>query len=126
MSVGIFVGAFVFVGVFFFGNTLTSNFTTDSSVILKGYDYLKGFAPETIVTAILFSMIGYFNGHEKTVWVMIQGVIQTLLVRLPLAYIMSIQPNASLTYIGLAAPVATCFGIVLNVIYYHKMKRHMA
>ena len=126
MSVGIFVGAFVFVGVFFFGNTLTSIFTTDTSVILKGYDYLKGFAPETIVTAILFSMIGYFNGHEKTVWVMIQGVIQTLLVRLPLAYIMSIQPNASLTYIGLAAPVATCFGIVLNVIYYHKMKRHMA
>ena len=126
MSVGIFVGAFVFVGVFFFGNTLTSIFTTDSSVILKGYDYLKGFAPETIVTAILFSMIGYFNGHEKTVWVMIQGVIQTLLVRLPLAYIMSIQPNARLTYIGLAAPVATCFGIVLNVIYYHKMKRHMA
>lgn len=126
MSVGIFVGAFVFVGVFFFGNTLTSIFTTDSSVILKGYDYLKGFAPETIVTAILFSMVGYFNGHEKTVWVMIQGVIQTLLVRLPLAYIMSIQPNASLTYIGLAAPVATCFGIVLNVIYYHKMKRHMA
>lgn len=126
MSVGIFVGAFVFVGVFFFGNTLTSIFTTDEAVIIKGYDYLKGFAPETIVTAILFSMIGYFNGHEKTVWVMIQGVVQTLLVRLPLAYIMSIQPNASLTYIGLAAPVATCFGIVLNVIYYHKMKRHMA
>lgn len=126
MSVGIFVGAFVFVGVFFFGNTLTSIFTTDEAVIIKGYDYLKGFAPETIVTAILFSMIGYFNGHEKTVWVMIQGVVQTLLVRLPLAYIMSIQPNASLTYIGLAAPVATCFGIVINVIYYHKMKRHMA
>lgn len=126
MSVGVFVGIFVFVGVFFFGNYLTSIFTTDSSVILKGYDYLIGFAPETIVTAILFSMIGYFNGHEKTLWVMIQGIIQTLLVRLPLAYIMSVQPNASLTYIGLAAPVATCFGILLNAMYYQKMKRHMA
>lgn len=126
MSVGVFVGIFVFVGVFFFGNYLTSIFTTDSSVILKGYDYLIGFAPETIVTAILFSMIGYFNCHEKTLWVMIQGIIQTLLVRLPLAYIMSVQPNASLTYIGLAAPVATCFGILLNAMYYQKMKRHMA
>ena len=126
MSVGIFVGILVFIGVFFFGNYLTSIFTTDEAVIIKGYDYLKGFAPETIVTAILFSMIGYFNGHEKTVWVMIQGGVQTLIVRLPLAYIMSIQPNASLTYIGLAAPIATCFGILLNVIYYHKMKRHMA
>jgi hydroxymethylpyrimidine pyrophosphatase-like HAD family hydrolase len=66
------------------------------------------------------------NGHEKTLWVMIQGIIQTLLVRLPLAYIMSVQPNASLTYIGLAAPVATCFGILLNAMYYQKMKRHMA
>lgn len=95
-----------------------SIFTTDSAVIQKGAEYLRGFAPETIVTAILFSMVGFFNGNEKTVWVMIQGLIQTLLVRLPLAYIMSIQPHASLTKIGLAAPVATCFGIVLNVIFY--------
>lgn len=49
---------------------------------------------------------------------MIQGLIQTLLVRLPIAYYMSIQPDASLTNIGLAAPIATCVGIVLNVIFY--------
>ena len=36
----------------------------------QGYAYLKGFALETIVTAILFSMVGYFNGNNKTVWVM--------------------------------------------------------
>ena len=35
--------------------------------------------------------------------------------RLPLAYFMSIQPNASLTMIGLAAPVSTMVGIILNV-----------
>ena len=98
-------------------------FTTDKDVIQHGYDYLKGFAPETIVTAILFSMIGYFNGHDKTLWVMLQGLIQTLLVRLPLAYYMSVQPDASLTKIGLAAPVATAFGIIINVIYYMVMNR---
>lgn len=46
---------------------------------------------------------------------MTQGLIQTLLIRLPFAYIMSIQPNASLTMIGLAAPVSTMVGIILNV-----------
>lgn len=56
---------------------------------------------------------------------MIQGLVQTLLVRLPLAYVMSIQPHASLTKIGLAAPVATCFGIVLNVIFYLIFTRKM-
>ena len=114
-GVGLAVGCVVFVLVLFKGDVLCSVFSTDAAVIQNGFAYLKGFAPETLVTAILFSMIGYFNGNNKTVWVMTQGLIQTLLVRLPLAYFMSIQPNASLTKIGLAAPVATTVGIVLNV-----------
>ena len=118
IGVGLVIGCAVFALVFFKGNLLTGIFTADAGVVQKGYEYLKGFAPETIVTAILFSMIGYFNGHDKTVWVMIQGLVQTLLVRLPLAYLMSIQPNASLTKIGLAAPAATLFGIILNVIFF--------
>lgn len=125
IGIGLIVGIVVFISVWFFGDVLTSIFTTDEAVVQKGFEYLKGFAPETILTAILFSMIGYFNGHEKTLWVMIQGLIQTLLVRLPLAYFMSIQPDASLTNIGLAAPVATCFGIILNVIFFLYMTRKM-
>ena len=70
------------------------------------------------MTAVLFRMVGYFNGHDRTVWVMAQGLTQTLLVRLPLAYYMSIQPDASLMKIGFAAPAATIFGIVLNIGYY--------
>ena len=46
---------------------------------------------------------------------MTQGLIQTLLVRLSLAYFMSIQPDASLTKIGLAAPASTLVGIILNL-----------
>ena len=125
MGLGVVVGIVVFICVWCFGDVLTSVFTTDAAVIQRGTEYLKGFAPETIVTAVLFSMVGFFNGYEKTVWVMIQGLVQTLLVRLPLAYVMSIQPNASLTKIGLAAPVATCFGIVLNVVFYLIFTRKM-
>ena len=115
IGVGLAVGCVVFVLVLFKGDVLCSAFSTDAAVIQNGFAYLKGFAPETLVTAILFSMVGYFNGNNKTVWVMTQGLIQTLLVRLPLAYFMSIQPDANLTKIGLAAPVATTVGIVLNV-----------
>lgn len=125
MGLGVIVGVVVFICVWCFGDVLTSVFTTDTAAIQKGTEYLRGFAPETIVTAVLFSMVGFFNGYEKTVWVMIQGLVQTLLVRLPLAYVMSIQPHASLTKIGLAAPVATCFGIVLNVIFYLIFTRKM-
>lgn len=64
---------------------------------------------ETIVTAILFSVAGCFNGLEKSLWVMARGVLQALLVRLPLSYFLGIQPNAKLAMIGIAAPVATIF-----------------
>ena len=123
IGVGLAVGCVVFVLVLFKGDVLCSAFSTDAAVIQNGFAYLKGFAPETLVTAILFSMIGYFNGNNKTVWVMTQGLIQTLLVRLPLAYFMSIQPNASLTKIGLAAPVATTVGIVLNIGFFSYLNR---
>ena len=93
------------------------------AVIANAFAYLKGFAPETIATAVLFSMVGYFNGNNKTVWVMVQGLVQTLLVRLPMAYFMSIQPNASLTMIGLAAPTSTDVGIVLNICFYFYFER---
>ena len=118
MAVGLTVGCVVFAFVLLKGDLLTGIFTTDAVVVQKGFEYLKGFALETIVTAVLFSMVGYFNGHDRTVWVMAQGLTQTLLIRLPLAYYMSIQPDASLMKIGFAAPAATIFGILLNVGYY--------
>ena len=114
--VGLFTDATVDDWNLMINTNLTSVFTTDTAVIQKGADYLIGFAPETIVTAIMFSMVGFFNGYEKTVWVMTQGLIQTLLVRLPFAYVMSIQPNASLTKIGISAPVATVFCIYCCII----------
>ena len=123
IGIGLVIGSFVFALVMLKGDLLSSAFTTDAEVIANAYAYLKGFAPETLVTALLFSMVGYFNGNNKTVWVMIQGLVQTLLVRLPMAYFMSIQPNASLTNIGLAAPTSTAVGIVLNVCFFLYLER---
>lgn len=127
IGIGLVFGCAVFALVWCKGDLLAGVFTTDAAVIASAFAYLKGFAPETIVTAILFSMVGYFNGNNKTVWVMVQGLVQTLLVRLPMAYLMSIQPNASLTKIGLAAPTSTLVGIALNVVFYlyleHRSRR---
>lgn len=118
IGVGLVFGCAVFALVLLKGDALAGIFSSDAEVVQKGFEYLKGFAPETIVTAVLFSMVGYFNGNNQTLWVMVQGIVQTLLVRLPLSYYMSIQPDASLTRIGLAAPLSTTVGIVLNVAFY--------
>ena len=57
IGIGLVFGCAVFALVWFKGNLLASVFTTDAAVIANGFAYLRGFALETILTAILFSMV---------------------------------------------------------------------
>ena len=123
MILGISVGCIMFSLAFFCGHGISNIFASDESVIMRSAEYLKGFAPEAIVTSILFSFMGYFSGHGKTLFVMVQSLLQTFIVRLPVAYFMSIQPEPNLTMIGIAAPLATLFGIVINLVYYLHFQR---
>lgn len=123
MAVGAGIGVVIAAAAFFKGDLLASLFSENPQDIARAFEYLKGFALEAIVTSILFSFMGYFNGHSQSQFVMIQGLAQSFLVRLPMSYLMSIRPNASLTGIGLAAPTATFFGIILCLIYYRHMNR---
>jgi putative MATE family efflux protein len=118
MGIGAFIGVFIALIAFFYGANISSIFSNDPLVIAKSAEYLKGFSAEAIVTSVLFSFMGYFNGHGKTVFVMAQGLAQSFIVRLPMSYYMSVLPDTNLTLIGLAAPSATVFGIVLCLTYY--------
>ncbi len=112
------IGVFVGTGVFVFGDLVSGVFSTDPAVIARSFEFLRGFAPEAVVTSFLFSFMGYFNGRGKSVFVMLQGLAQSFIVRLPMSYFMSRRPDASLTYIGMAAPSATIFGIILCLVYF--------
>lgn len=127
MSFAFSIGVCIFLFIWFKGYLATALFTNDTGVINDGWAYLKGFCAETMVTPFLFSFMGYFSGHEKSLFVMFQSMAQTFIVRLPVALYMSSQPHASLTKIGFAAPCATTFGICINLIYFlwfnHQLKK---
>lgn len=114
VSIGIVIAALIFCK----GDLVATIFSSNEQDIARAFEYLRGFALEAVITSILFSFLGYFNGHSKSTFVMIQGLAQAFLVRLPMSYVMSIRPNASLTGIGFAAPTATMFGILLCLFYY--------
>lgn len=118
MAIGASIGVVIAIFTFFKGDVMSYIFTNNAHVVNRAAEYLRGFSLEAVITCILFSLMGYFNGHSQTLFVMLQGLAQSFLVRLPFSYYMSIQPNADLTMIGIAAPAATLFGILINVIYY--------
>lgn len=44
---------------------LVAGLGMDAAVVRSGFAYLKGFAPETIMTVVLFSMVGYFKARPR-------------------------------------------------------------
>ena len=125
MAIGASIGVVMMVLCWTHGETLSSIFASEMEVLRCSGAYLKGFAAEAVVTAVLFSFMGYFSGHGRTLFVMLQGLAQTFLVRLPVSYLMSIQPNANLLNIGLAAPAATVFGILINFLYFWRHRKSL-
>lgn len=117
------IGILMTAAAFFGGQQLAAIFTDNAIYQMKAAEYLQGYSLEAIVTSILFSFIGYYNGHNQTLFVMFQGMAQSFIVRLPMAFVMSRLMPDSLVYIGAAAPVATTFGILINLVYFMRYSK---
>lgn len=108
---------------FFHGSLLASVFAGDAEVIAAAANYLKAYSIDCILVSFLFCFVGYFNGCEKTTFVMLQGVIGAFCVRVPVSYLMSRIPGVSLFHIGLATPASTTIQILLCLFYYQLLRR---
>lgn len=102
---------------FFKGDILANIFTKDAEVIIQGHEYLKAYAIDTLLTAILFCYIGYYNGCGNTLFVMIQGIVGAFCVRVPVVILMSKLSGTTLFHIGLATPMSSVFQIILCVVF---------
>ncbi len=133
MAIGVFVCLFAFLrGDVICRLFLSSNTTAlDTSAVIAGaFDYLRGFAPDCILTCVLFSCIGFFNGCGKSLPVMIQGISSAFLFRIPACILLSRLETAHLSplfFVGLATPLTTVYGIIFFLIslriYDKKQKR---
>lgn len=123
MITGCTVGVVIFMAGFLGGAGLSSIFTSDPEVIAQSASYLKGFSIDCILTCILFSSIGYFNGCGKSLPVMIQGITSAFCIRIPVSIFMSKLPETSLMMVGLATPITTIYGILFFIICFAWMKR---
>ena len=115
IAVSFTVGIVMFAITFFHGDILAGIFSSDSEVIAAAADYLKAYAIDCLFTAIFFCYTGFYNGIGRTRFVMIQGILGAFCVRVPVSYIMSIQPNTSLFHIGLATPISSILQLILCV-----------
>ena len=111
-------GVIMFFVAFFHGDLLAGIFSNKPDTIAAAWDYLKAYAIDCLFTCFLFCFIGFYNGIEKTKFVMFQGIFGAFIIRIPVAFLMSHIGNGSLFKIGLATPCSTIVQITMCFIVY--------
>ncbi|WP_037297153.1 MATE family efflux transporter [Ruminococcus flavefaciens] len=113
IAVSLAFGVVMFFTAFFHGDLLSGLFSNKPDTVAAAWDYLKAYAIDCMFTCFLFCFIGFYNGIEKTKFVMIQGIVGAFLVRIPVAFIMQHFGGGSLFRIGLATPCSTVVQIIM-------------
>lgn len=116
-------GVVMFYLGFFHGDALCAIFADDTEVILAGYEYLKAYAIDCLLTCFLFCFIGFYNGLGHTGFVMAQGIAAAFLIRIPVAWFMS-KTTGDLFHIGLGIPCSTVAQIAACFLFYVWLKKH--
>jgi len=119
-SFGIVMAAITFFGGEFLARIFVKN---DPVVTASAWSYMRGTATEYMVIPFVFCFLGYFNGIGKTTFVMIEGLIASFVVRIPLCYYLSRLPDTSLFTIGLSVPISSVASVSMCLIYYVCIRR---
>lgn len=119
LAVGVLMAYFAF----FHGNILSGIFSNDIQVIEASHSYLKAYAIDCMLTPFLFCFTGYYNGCEKTVFVMLQGIVGAFCVRIPIVYFVSRISGVTLFEIGLGTPASSLVQIILCLIMFLSIEK---
>ena len=123
MKTSAIVGSILAYTSFFHGDFMSQFFVKDLAVIEASAQFLKATSLECLFFSLACCFDGYFNGIEHTRFVMIQGIVAALCVRIPYAYFASLQPHPQLFNIGLSTAFAAFFMLVMGTLYYQHIKK---
>lgn len=123
IGISMLFGLFMFWLSFFHGDLLCRFFNNNPDIIAAGYDYLKAYGIDCLLTCFLFCFIGFYNGLGYTGFVMVQGISAAFLIRIPFAWMMC-RMTGRLFYIGLGIPCSTVFQILLCFAFFAYIKKN--
>lgn len=116
ISLGISVAIFVFVKLF--PALCMRAFTPEQAVIEKGVEYMKFFTLDYLIVPFVFCLNGLFIGAGHTTVSLINGMISSILFRIPASYLFGITLGLGLAGVGLGAPVASFASLLYGLVFF--------
>jgi Na+-driven multidrug efflux pump len=116
------IGLLFFLAAFFAPQAILRVFTNEPAVISNGVDYIRFLSIDYFLVTFLFCLNGLLMGAGMTTFTMINGMLSSLMLRIPFAYLFGIVWAMGLPGIGLAAPTATVGSLAIAFLFYRTGK----
>ena len=97
--------------------TMIGIFSADPQVIQAGIPFFRSCSLDYLAVALLFSLNGYLNGCEKTLFTMTNCCAGALLIRIPLLHFLTGQGIRLLQAYGLVSPCSSLVMIGVILLY---------
>lgn len=101
-----------------------SIFTADTTVIIKGAEYLQGYAFDCIFAGIHFCFSGFFTACGYSIISFAHNFLSIICARVPLAYITSQMYPDTLYPMGLSTCMGSALSVIICIVAYTWMARH--
>lgn len=84
-------------------------------MIANGVTYLRTFSFDYLLVPFVFCLNGLYTGAGHTMFSLVNGLLSSIVLRIPVSYLFGITFGLGLSGVGLGAPVATCGSLMLII-----------
>lgn len=116
IATGISVVIFAIVGIF--PEKCIGLFGSDPELIKCGVEYMKAFKYDYLIAPLCFCFNGLFIGSGKTTFSLINGIMSSILFRIPASFLLGITLAMGLNGVGLGAPIASGASLLFCVLFF--------
>lgn len=117
-------GSVLSVLMMFIADQTVGLFSSDSSVITLGGQYMRGYVWDCIFAGIHFSFSGYFCAYGLSSISFIHNFASIVCARIPLAWLATKYFPQTLLPMGIAAPIGSLLSVIICIGVYIWMKKH--
>ncbi len=108
----------IFILTAIFPGEVLRMFAPDPELVAIGVPYLRIFSIDYLVVPVAFSLIGFFVGTGHTTFSLFSNIMSALVIRIPMAYLLSDVAGMGLPGVGLAVPLASVTTVVLGALFF--------
>ena len=116
--ISIIISVVIFAFVTIFPELCMMAFTDEKEVIEKGVEYMATFKYDYLTVPFLFCLNGLFIGTGHTTISLVNGMVSSILFRIPASYIFGITLANGLWGVGLGAPVASIAALMFAIVFF--------